>query len=130
MKSRIGSVAVEEALVAVAPLVLGVAHLVVDDDEVCRVDPGALLDPVVLAVIKVPGGRVANQVPAVSWFLDDAAVPELLEVGLKLVGDLWLPLRDSKPRTFGLSCYCFCSLISKTAFMILVTSKGLLNNQR
>ena len=120
MKSRIGSVAVEEALVAVAPLVLGVAHLVVDDDEVCRVDPGALLDPVVLAVIKVPGGRVANQVPAVSWFLDDAAVPELLEVGLKLVGDLWLPFRDSNPSTFGLSCYC---LISKTTFMIQVTSK-------
>ena len=39
------------------------AHLVVHRDEVLLVDPGALLDPVILPVVEVPGGGVARQLP-------------------------------------------------------------------
>ena len=78
MESRVRPRPVEVALVPVAHLVLDVAHLVVDGDKVLLVDPGALLDAEVLAVVEVPRAGVAGQVAAVGGLLDDAAGPEFL----------------------------------------------------
>ena len=48
-------------------------------DEVLLIYPGTLLDPEILAIVEVPGGGVANQLPAVSWPLNNAAFPEFLQ---------------------------------------------------
>ena len=78
MEAGVGALPEEHTLVAVGHLVLGVPHLVVDGDKVLLVDPGALLDAEVLAVVEVPRAGVAGQVAAVGGLLDDAAGPEFL----------------------------------------------------
>ena len=66
-------------LVFVLLLVLGVAHLMEYGGEVLvHKVPGAHSDPEVGGVVEVPGGGVTDDVPAVSWFLQHAQLPETL----------------------------------------------------
>ena len=48
-------------------------------DEVLLVDSGALLDPEVLAVSKIPGRGVAGQFAAILWFFKDASFKKFFQ---------------------------------------------------
>ena len=63
VEAVVGAVLVEERLLVVGPLIIIVAELVVDGDEVVGIDLGAHLDAQVFLVVDVPGRGVADDIP-------------------------------------------------------------------
>lgn len=75
VESRICTLLVNSGLILVLQIILDVAHLVMRSQQIFHVDPRALFNPEILAVVEVPGARVADHF-ATLLLLQDRPVPK------------------------------------------------------